>query len=286
MIEPVSRDEDAPRRTSRDRAAAGADGFGSPAAELRAALTMLTRLPVASGSEERTGAGAYSIVGALVGLVGLVPLVALGAAVPPVAAILAIGGITVVSGAVHLDGLADTADALVAAGPGGAERARKDPAVGVGGAATLILVLGIEAASLALLAIDASPLAAGIACVAAGAVSRGVPVILVRVARRRAPPDGLGGWFAARTTNVSVSLVVGSAAVLCLAGAFVLGSPAVLAAGGVGGIGGVTLGMGLVRTRGQLDGDLLGAGVELSFALTLVAAAAIVGGIGVGGIGR
>ena len=105
-------------------------------------------------------------------------------------------------------------------------------------------------------------------------------MILVRVAQRRASPSGLGGWFAARTTNVAVSPVVGSAAILCLAGAFVLGSPVVLAAAGVGGIGGVILGMGLVRTRGQLDGDLLGAGVELSFALTLVAAAAIVGGIG------
>jgi hypothetical protein len=85
---------------------------------------------------------------------------------------------------------------------------------------------------------------------------------------------------------VAACLVVGSAAILCLAGALVLGSPAVLAAAGVGGIGGVTLGMGLVRTRCQLDGDLLGASVELSFALTLAAAAAIVGGIGVGGIGR
>ncbi|MEX1170170.1 MAG: adenosylcobinamide-GDP ribazoletransferase, partial [Chloroflexota bacterium] len=197
-----------------------------------------------------------------------------------VAAILAIAGIVMVSGAVHLDGLADTADALVALGPDGAERARKDPAIGVGGAATLILVLGSEAASLALLAIDASPLAAGIACVAAGGVSRAVPVILVRVAHRNAQPIGLGGWFAARTTNVAASLVVASAAVLCLAGAFVLGSPTVIAAAGVGGIGGLTLGMGLVRTRGQLDGDLLGASVELSFVLTLVAAAAIVGGVG------
>jgi len=279
VIEPVRRDEDVLRPTRTDHPAAQQGVAGRAAAESRAALTMLTRLPVAPGSGERTGAGAYAIVGALVGLVGLVPLVALGAAIPTVAAILAIAGIAVVSGAVHLDGLADTADALVALGPDSAERARKDPAVGVGGAATLILVLGIEAASLALLAIDASPLTAGIACVAAGGVSRGVPVILVRVARRRAQPSGLGGWFEARTTNVAASLVVGSAAVLCLAGAFVLGTQAVAAAAGVGGIGGLALGMSLVRLRGQLDGDLLGASVELSFALTLVAAAAIVGGV-------
>lgn len=279
MIEPIRRDDDLPGPApAPGDLPAAADGLATVAvAELRAALTMLTRLPLAPAAGERTGAGAYAVIGGLVGFLGLVPLVALGPAVPPIAAILAIAVIAVASGAVHLDGLADTADALVALGPDGAERARKDPAIGVGGAVALVLVLGLEVASLTVLAFDASPLLAGVACVVAGGVSRGVPVLVVRVVRQRAQPGGLGGWFAARTTNAAAIAVAGSAVTMCLVGAFALGAPAVAVAGAIGGLGGVAIGIGLVRIRGQLDGDLLGASVELSFALTVVAAALVVG---------
>jgi adenosylcobinamide-GDP ribazoletransferase len=281
VIEPIRRDDGVPGPGPAPGDPPVVQGvFGVALAELGAALAMLTRLPVPPASGERTGAAAYAIVGGLVGLIGFVPLVALGTAVPPVAAILAIAAIAVVSGAVHLDGLADTADALVALGPDGAERARKDPAIGVGGAVALVLVLGLEAASLAVLAFDASPLVAGVTCVVAGGVSRGVPVVLARLVRQRAQPGGLGGWFAARTTNAAAIAVVGSAVTPCLAGAFVLGAPTVVVAGAIGGIGGVAIGIGLVRARGQLDGDLLGASVELSFVLTVVVAATLVGGIG------
>lgn len=281
MIEPIGRDDDlpGPAPAPGDPAAAG-DGLATVAvAELRAGLTMLTRLALGPAASERTGAAAYAVIGGLVGFLGLVPIVALGPAVPPIAAILAIAVIAVATGAVHLDGLADTADALVALGPDGAERARKDPAIGVGGAVALVLVLGLEVASLTVLAFDASPLVAGVACVVAGGVSRGVPVLLVRVVRQRAQPGGMGGWFAARTTDAAAVAVVGSAVTLCLVGAFALGAPAVAVAGAIGGLGGVAIGIGLVRIRGQLDGDLLGASVELSFALTVVVAAALVGGI-------
>ena len=284
MIEPIRRDDGPPEPPSSpepgDPPLVG-EGLASVAvAELRAALTMLTRLPSSPWAGDRTGAAAYVIVGGLVGAVGLVPLVVLGAAVPTVAAILAVAVIAVVSGVVHLDGLADTADALVALGPDGAERARKDPSIGVGGAVALVLVLGLDVTSLIVLAVDASPLAAGVACVVAGGLSRGIPVLLVRIVRQRAQPGGLGGWFADRTTNASAIVVAGSAAALCVAGALVLGTPALAGAGAVGAIGGLAIGIGLTRGRGQLDGDLLGASVELSFALTLVAAATLMGGIG------
>jgi adenosylcobinamide-GDP ribazoletransferase len=282
MMEPARRDDGVPEPAPApgDPPAAGYGSVVGAVEELRAALTMLTRLPVASASGERTGAAAYPIVGGLIGGLGLVPLAALGAAAPPIAAILAIAAIAVASGAVHLDGLADTADAMVALGPDGAERARKDPAIGVGGAASLVLVLGLEAASLSLLASDTSPLVAAVACVVAGGVSRGVPVLVARVVRQRAQPTGLGGWFTTRTTNAAAMAVVGSAVALCAGGAFAVGGPAVAVAGAVGGMGGVAIGIGLVRIRGQLDGDLLGASVELSFALTVVSAATLVGWTG------
>ena len=60
------------------------------------------------------GAGAFGVVGAGIGLLAAVPLVLLGQPVPLVAAVLTEAVIVLVTGAVHLDGLADTADALAA----------------------------------------------------------------------------------------------------------------------------------------------------------------------------
>lgn len=278
MISPVP--DPAESEIAADRAADTDGPRGRPVADVRAALATLTRLPIDGVSGARSGASAFALVGAIVGLAGFLPLVALGASIPLVAAILAVAIIAVLTGAIHLDGLADTADALIASGPDGAERARKDPSVGVGGAVAIVLVLGLEASSLALLVVDAGPLAAGLACVLAATVSRAVPVVLGLIARRHARGSGLGGWFAARATIGAATVAIGSTVLLSLAAGLVLGSSALPTAGLVGGAGGVALGLGLVRLRGQLDGDLLGASIELSFALVLMAAAALVAGPG------
>lgn len=254
-----------------------AGAVARPVGELRAALTMLTRLPVAGEAGVGSGARAFAIVGALVGLAGLGPLVGLGTPVPPAAAILAVAAMAILSGGLHLDGLADTVDALVAVGPDAAERARKDPAVGAGGAAALILVLGLEVATLTLLVTGSGPLVAGVTCVVAGSASRIVPVVLVRLAGARASAGGLGAWFAGRTTTADAQIAVATGLLIAIGGGLALGSPALLVGGLVGGIGGVGLGLGLVRARNQLDGDLLGASVELTFAATVLATAVVSG---------
>lgn len=276
MIRPVPADDVEAELTRRD-ASARVGAVGRQAGELRAALTMLTRLPVASQPGERAGARAFGIVGALIGMAGFVPLVVLGTAVPPASAILAVAAMAILSGGIHLDGLADTADALVAVGPDAAERARKDPAVGVGGATALILVLGLEIASLTLLVTGSGPLFAALSCVVAGAASRIVPVVLVRLDRSRASGHGLGAWFAGRTTTADAAAALLTGLSVAIASALAIGEPALLVAGLVGGLGGLGLGMGLVRTRNLLDGDLLGASVELTFAATVLAAAVLAG---------
>src|SRR5665213_1213023 len=89
--------------------------------ELRAAAVFLTRLPAqAIGYDTRRvpdfrqGARVFPVVGALVGLAGglvLVVAAALGIA-RPVAAILAVATTVLVTGGLHEDGLADTADSF------------------------------------------------------------------------------------------------------------------------------------------------------------------------------
>jgi adenosylcobinamide-GDP ribazoletransferase len=243
-------------------------------ASLRAALALLTRIP-AGDPGGSPGSRSFAIVGALVGLAGSLPLVVLEQADPAIAAIMSVATMAVLSGAIHLDGLADTADALVATGPDGAERARKDPAVGVAGVVALILVLGLEIVSLASLLAHGGALVASLACVVAAAASRAVPVVVVRAVATSAAGPGLGAWFATRVSGVDAAFAVATGCLIAVGAMLAIGEPSVILAGLAGGLGGVGLAVGLVRTRRQLDGDLLGAGVELAFAGTLATAAVL-----------
>lgn len=277
----------------------GRTAFAALRAEPRAAVALLTRLPVAphdrSGGDldaldapaTRTGAAAFGMVGAGLGLVAAAPVLLLGAALPFLAAVLAILVIAVASGALHLDGLADTADALAAPDPETAERARTDPRVGAAGAVAVVGVLLVDVAAVAGTADLAGPVTAALGLLVAASGSRAAAVALARLgtgagptapgsaapAESAAPADvGFGAWFAARVGRWDVVAAIGSAAVTVLALAAVGSVPAAVAAV-AGAVAGIGLSVGVVRVRGGLDGDGLGAGVELVFAATLVAIA-------------
>ena len=245
-----------------------------PIGSVRAAMGLLTRLPVGAVTDD-PGAAAFAAVGAAVGLIGAVPLVLLGLVGEPVlGAIAAVATMTVISGGLHLDGLADTADALIATTPAAAERAREDPAVGPGGAAAILIMVASEVAALASVGASSGPTAAAAILVVGASVSRWLPLVAVALLRRRIRPDGLGAWFAAR---VSVSdVIVGGASAVVVAGvATALAGPAVAIAAIIGVVAamvGVAL---VVRARGQLDGDGLGACVEIGLTATVVAMAVI-----------
>ncbi len=194
----------------------GAFDPATPLDELRAALATLTRIPIGRVRGDVSGAAAFGLVGALVGGVGAVPLLVLGArdGSSIVAAILALAAIAIVSGVFHLDGLADTADALVAIGPAAAERARKDPSLGAGGAVALICVLILDVACVDSLVRTVGPPAAAAVLVVAGAGSRAFAVGVAFVARGRAVGDGMGARFAASVSSVAVLVAGGSALAL------------------------------------------------------------------------
>jgi adenosylcobinamide-GDP ribazoletransferase len=244
-------------------------------AEVRAALALLTRLRVEVPRPGASGAAAFGAVGALIGLGGLVPLVLLGLGLPVVAAILALAVMAIASGGLHLDGLADTADALLAPDSEAAERARRDPAIGAGGAAALIFVLGLDAASLAALAGRPGPVTAVLACLLAATGSRAAAVGLGRLVRATAS-GGLGGWFAATTTGAASAAALGTAALAATVAGVVGRSIGLPVACLVGIALGLAAGGWIVRARGRLDGDALGATVEITFAAILLAAAVLV----------
>ena len=244
------------------------------AEESRAAIGLLTRIPVATASVDRPGAAAFGIVGVLLAVVAAVPLVVLAGPVdePVLGAIAAVAVLMVLSGAMHLDGLADTADALVARDEEAAERARKDPAVGPGGLATVVLVLAADVAALASIATTSAPIDAAWTLVAAAGVSRVLPVLLVWATPQPATPNGFGSWFASRvsTVEMTVALVTAVAAVVALG---IATRPSLAVALTIGAVAGATVTWLVALRRGSLDGDVLGASIELALVSMLGATA-------------
>ena len=145
--------------------------------DIPAALGLLTRLPIrveftAAQARGARAAWAWPLAGAAVGaLAGLVGMLSMALGTPPlVAAVLALVTQVMLTGAMHEDGLADTADGLW----GGYTPARrleimKDSAIGTYGTLALILSLILRGAALSALFATEQGLAA---LIAAGALSR------------------------------------------------------------------------------------------------------------------
>jgi adenosylcobinamide-GDP ribazoletransferase len=243
----------------------------APVADVAAAGALLTRVPL-PGGRDRTGAWAFGLVGMGLGIAASVPLALPASAGSPARGLLAMAVLAIASGALHLDGLADTADALAAPTPDAAERARTDPRAGAAGVVALVLVLGMDGALLAaLLDGHGAAAAAAVVIVAAGASRASAAVVPALPAARWR--DGFGRWFAERASVpgsvvAAVSAVVAGALLSVVVG---WSGPAmgVAAALAIGCAVAVVLG----RLRRALDGDALGAVVELSFTGALLAAA-------------
>jgi adenosylcobinamide-GDP ribazoletransferase len=247
-------------------------------AELRGALAavcFLTRLPLGrwvaldGGDVARAGA-AFPLVGAGIGAaVGTLAAALTGRLSALLAVAVALAAGTLLTGALHLDALADTADALGARTRERALEIMRDSMIGAFGAVAIALDLLVKAAALtALVGQDRVVRFA----VAAGAASRAVPAVLAawQPYPRREGGTGMAfliiGW---RRAAVSAALGVGiAAAVAGLDGLAVAGCAAVVALG---------LGLAYRRWLGGVTGDALGAAVELCETVVLVVAVALVG---------
>jgi adenosylcobinamide-GDP ribazoletransferase len=244
-----------------------------PGAELRglaAAVSFLTRVPVGrwvelDAADVARGGVLFPLVGAGIGtLVGGIAQSAGSSLTPLLAAVLGVAAGTALTGVLHLDALADTADALSARTRERALEIMRDHAVGAYGATALVLDLGVKAAALAALVAHHDALRAA---VCAAAAARAVPVVLSVALPYARPTAGLGralgttGWARA------------GAAVAIAAGLCVLLHAALLLA--VVAAIGIVCGLAARRRLGGVTGDVLGAAAELSETGALVAAVAL-----------
>ena len=163
--------------------------------ELLLALRFFTRLPLGAAGALEPGAlarasWAFPLAGALVGIIcAAAYAVAHLLAFPRLAAaLIAVGAGAFVTGALHEDGLADTADAWGGRDPAERLAIMRDSRSGAYAIVTVVLSIAIRAASVAALPGSAAALGG---FVAAHAVARGgLPAVLFLVPAARS--DGLG----------------------------------------------------------------------------------------------
>ncbi|MBI4798944.1 MAG: adenosylcobinamide-GDP ribazoletransferase [Desulfarculus sp.] len=231
-------------------------------------LTVATlRSDLRAGPEDlRRSRAWYAPVGLLLGLAlaGLAWLLA--RRLPP---LLVAGLMVVLWGALtrflHLDGVSDTADALVHMTS--RERAleiMKDSRVGAFGLCAVVGVLLVKFAALACL--PAPRLWAGL--VLAPVLGRGLAALMAALLPP-ARPQGLGAAVAGGGGLWPELLGAG----LALAAAGVIGGRAGVAAALVVGLWGLLLGLWFRRRLGGVTGDTLGAAIESAEAMALVALA-------------
>lgn len=228
---------------------------------LIAAISFLTRVPVRS-SRARDPAIAASIlwfpmVGAAIGLVVGTTYAAVRAIEAPatLAATVAVVVGIVLTGGLHEDGLADTADAIGARGPEHAFTIMSDPTHGTYGVLSLIASL-----SLRVTALSAVPPTAGmLIAVSANTVGRSAAVGLMAVSRS-ARQTGLGATYITRTpravgiacTTPVMALLIGFSGWSGLVSALVAVAIAVVVR------------VIAYRRYGGVTGDVLGAAEQLS----------------------
>lgn len=248
----------------------------------RVAFAFLTRLPVGDpgavvhGSLARSAAY-FPIVGLIVGVIGGTVLwTAIAVGLPGgLSAGLALGTTVLLTGALHEDGLADTADGLgLAREPARALEIMHDSRIGTFGVLALIFSIGLRWSAVAVLA-SRSPILGAVALTSCAAMSRAyLPVIMATLPTVR--PDGLAR-SAGRPSAKSV--IVGLAFGFAVNGVLVMLSPLiVMVASIVVSAVLVFLFASFVRSRlGGHTGDILGAAQQVGEISVLLTIAAMLG---------
>ena len=122
------------------------------------ALSLLTRLPVAALDDMQAKDSGYSalfypLVGLIIGVLLYFPVLLFPNASPLLLTSIMISGWAVITGGLHLDGLADSADAWLGGGNDEEKthRIMKDPLVGAAGVVAIVCVLLLKFSALAAL---------------------------------------------------------------------------------------------------------------------------------------
>jgi adenosylcobinamide-GDP ribazoletransferase len=259
---------------------ADSPGSGARREPWRVALSLFTVIPVGGGPDLDEAVAARAVywlpaVGLLLGAVaaGAMVLVQGNGASPYrqlLGAAVAVALLGLVTGGLHLDGLADTADGLGSRRPAADALAimrRSD--TGPLGVASLVLVLLVQVTALAAVPRGLASAAALVLAVVTGRVG-----VVLATGAPAARPGGFGALVAGRTRAggraLTAVLLIGAA---LAGGVAVAGWPAALRGAGAA-LAGLLAGGLLTRVArrrlGGLTGDVFGAIIELGTAAVLL----------------
>ncbi|HWJ73730.1 MAG TPA: adenosylcobinamide-GDP ribazoletransferase [Kaistia sp.] len=247
--------------------------------DIAVSLVFMTRIPAsrlgldpAEATNLQRAVRVFPLAGALIGAIGALTLLlgnALG--LPPLAAaLLAISVLVIGTGALHEDGLADTADGF---GGGRTLSARlaimRDSRIGSYGALALILSILLKASLLAAF-LPLTPLSGAFALIAAETIGRAA-IVYHWAKQPAARPDGLAGSIGQPADDTLWMALVFALVIGLVAGTAAAGPIAALVALAVAAL--VTLGFGQAANRliGGHTGDTLGAVEQLAVLGTLLA---------------
>lgn len=229
-------------------------------------MSFLTVLPVANadGSPgERLGRAYFPAIGALIGLIaGLVFAAGSAVTTPLLGGAAAVAALCLLTGAIHLDGLADSADGLLARGDVARRlEVMRDPRLGSYGVSAIVVVLLLDLAAIT----SMSPARAIAGLVIAGALSRLATLSVVAFAPYvRASGLGVAAWDP-RHRRLDLAIGAVSAAIAC-----VLDWRRALVALPVVALTALVLVVLARRQVGGATGDVCGATAELCQLATLI----------------
>jgi adenosylcobinamide-GDP ribazoletransferase len=277
---------DAEARTATDAPEAGRDGIPGPYdrpwnwfGELRLAVVFLTILPIRLRPQDQ-GYGvshavrAFPVAALAVGATAAIAftLADLSGLAPLIAALIALAAAAVMSGGLHEDGLADTADGLSGAGRTRERRLAimRDSAIGAHGALALILAVAIRASAISYTGVTLDTVCALIGAAVASRTAIAPVMFLLPPART----DGLS--FSAGIPNRSRTADAVAIGILLTALALApVAQPMTILLVLVGTAAGAAIPALLARKRlGGQTGDVLGAVqqcAEIGFLLVFIA---------------
>lgn len=237
------------------------------------AFRLLTVVPVPFGSGHDSPPSKYAplffpLIGLLIG-VGAAAVFAVFDDLLPrsVAAALTIAALAIITGALHIDGLADFFDGIFGGGdPESRLRIMKQPDLGAFGMTAVVLVLLIDWVALSSISVSM----AWIVLPLAGVVSRAAPLV-VMATTSYVSRNGLGQSYAGLSKRPLVIAVV-----LAVVVAAVIGGGLSLSIAIAGLIAAVLTGLIAKKRIGGANGDVYGASVELVVMVCLVGAAGVV----------
>jgi len=244
------------------RSRAGANTPAALLAQLTTAVRFLTIVPLPGGTVP-IGQSAlfFPLVGLAIGATLVVADRGLAFVAPTaVRSVVVVAMLAGVTGALHLDGLADSADALLIRERARALAVMRDSAVGAFGVVALVVVLLLKMRSL-----DTLPAEARTAALLLAPMLARWSIVVLAFGSQSARAEGLGFAMVGSLTFREFGIATVFALWVALAGTAARGLTAVIA------LATTTIGVRIFAHRklGGITGDLLGAVAELSEALVL-----------------